>query len=118
MNDYNQEEKGTPTAEDLEVIREAIEKVRAGAVRAQKRQVLMFLSMMVPFACLAWWTASISNAIAPINQTLNGPKGHPERGLIMGVNFINGYRDSNGNYVEGSLDRVSRKLDEVRDEKR
>jgi len=113
VNDYNQEEKGGLTAEDLEVIRDGIEKARAGAL------LVMFLSMMATLTCLAWWTTwKIDNAIAPINQTLNGPEGHPERGLIMRVNFIAGYRDSSGNYVEGSLDRVCRKLDEVRDEKR
>ncbi|WP_165710283.1 hypothetical protein [Stenotrophomonas maltophilia] len=115
MGELNKEAKGTLTAGDLELIREAIEEARAGAARKRKLQLVwIYLTIVVTLTCSAWWTTrKIDNAMAPVNQVLNGPVGHPELGLIMDVNFITGYRDSGGNYVEGSLDRLNHKVDKV-----
>ncbi|HGM5526062.1 hypothetical protein ERT44_16590 [Stenotrophomonas sp. MA5] len=126
MSEFNQEEKNTLTAEDLEFIRGAAREAtreameRLGWVKANRKPQLLwiYLTIVVAFTCSAWWTTrQIDSAMAPVNQVLNGPEGHPELGLIMGVNFITGYRDSGGNYVEGSLDRLSHKVDKVCDEK-
>lgn len=66
---------------------------------------------------LSFLGTSISEAVAPIHQTLNGPQGHPEQGLIMSVRSMSGYSDANGNHVKGSLGEINEKLDELLDEK-
>lgn len=121
MSEFNQEEKGILTAEDLKYIRKAVERrlvranARESAIRNRKLQLVwIYLTIVVTFICSAWWTTrQIDSAMAPVNQVLNGPEGHPELGLIMDVNFITGYRDSGGNYVEGSLDRLNHNVDKV-----
>ena len=60
---------------------------------------------------------SITNAVFPLTQTLNGPSGHPEQGLVMDVRSMTGYIDANGNKTEGKLDLINHKLDKLLDAK-
>jgi hypothetical protein len=79
---------------------------------------ILWIGIFACFALTALLTAcSPSNAVSPLTQTLNGPSGHPEQGLIMDVRSMTGYIDANGNKTEGKLDVIDQKLNKLLDAK-
>ncbi|WP_329768703.1 hypothetical protein [Stenotrophomonas maltophilia] len=89
MGELNKEAKGTLTAGDLELIREAIEEARAGAARKRKLQLVwIYLTIVVTFTCSAWWTTQQLNEtegrISHVETAIYGdPKSPVNEGLIM-----------------------------------